>query len=221
MAAVGKRPVAVICSTKAPRDELRARLRGAAGLDLRCEHPSIDSARPNLLGLKISVVILHHDRPEGACADIRKLNTIAPRVAIVLFSACREPESILLALAAGALAYVVASSPIDQLIRAVHDVSEGRLFLGVQARWAAMEYIRRFESAPVLTDREREICVWLCSRDEKGVARGLKISVQTVHTHAKAIYKKLGVHGRRRLLDRLATATEGAYLSTTPYRNSK
>jgi DNA-binding NarL/FixJ family response regulator len=52
---------------------------------------------------------------------------------------------------------------------------------------------------PALSAREGEVFNLLISHTEKEVARTLELSLSTVHTHVKAIYKKLGIHRRRDL----------------------
>ncbi|MBN8249235.1 MAG: response regulator transcription factor, partial [Verrucomicrobia bacterium] len=50
---------------------------------------------------------------------------------------------------------------------------------------------------PSLTPREGEILGWMARGFlDKEIARELRISVWTVHGHAKRIYEKLGVHSR-------------------------
>lgn len=53
------------------------------------------------------------------------------------------------------------------------------------------------KAAPGLTSRERDILGCLCRGiPDKEIARSLKISPWTVHTHLKRVYEKLGVHSR-------------------------
>ncbi len=207
--AVSKPPVsvAVVHPNGTVRSKLCGLLRRSNEIRLLCESSTLESTLPDLLRLKISVLVFWGDRPESACTAIRKVNALAPATATLLLSPCSEPRSILRLLASGAAGYIAASSPPEHLTRAVGEVAKDRLFLDLQAGLAVSEHISQIECGPPLTGRQREICVWLCSRGDKAVARGLALSVQTVHTHAKAIYKKLGVHGRQGLLERLSISS--------------
>lgn len=51
-----------------------------------------------------------------------------------------------------------------------------------------------------LTRRELDVCELLCLRLTDGeIASALRISIETVHSHTKRIYRKLQIHGRRDL----------------------
>ena len=59
---------------------------------------------------------------------------------------------------------------------------------------------------PELTDREEEVLgLLLEGRPEKEIARELKLSPETVATHRKNIYQKVGVHRRPELMNYYAT----------------
>ena len=53
-----------------------------------------------------------------------------------------------------------------------------------------------------LTDRERDVFVLLAgARTVDDIARRLEISENTVKTHIKRIYKKMGVHSKQDVID--------------------
>jgi DNA-binding CsgD family transcriptional regulator len=56
------------------------------------------------------------------------------------------------------------------------------------------------ESIPALTRRENEVLSLLSAGNSyRDIADALYISPETVHTHCKRIYRKLGITGRREL----------------------
>ena len=60
---------------------------------------------------------------------------------------------------------------------------------------------RRFRSDRILTYRERDVLLLLEKRySNKEIAATLVISLGTVHTHVRNISDKLGVHGRRAIV---------------------
>ena len=55
-----------------------------------------------------------------------------------------------------------------------------------------------------LTDREQDIMALIVrGRDAPGIARQLHISINTVRTHSKNLYRKLDIHSKQELLDLL------------------
>jgi LuxR family maltose regulon positive regulatory protein len=65
---------------------------------------------------------------------------------------------------------------------------------------APREFDRGGHDATVLTEREAEVLAELQRRRANAqIARDLHISVETVRTHARSIYRKLGVSSRREL----------------------
>ena len=75
--------------------------------------------------------------------------------------------------------------------------------------WHAMRRVNphlRTRSYWTLTDREREVLAYMRSvMTAAEIAEALYISVNTVKTHERSIYRKLGAAGRR---DALKTAAE-------------
>jgi LuxR family maltose regulon positive regulatory protein len=83
-------------------------------------------------------------------------------------------------------------NPHEAFIRRIVDAGDG-------AENAAQPQGSSIPAAtvPRLTHREQEILVLLRTRHHnKEIAEELQISTETVKTHLKGIFKKLGVHGR-------------------------
>lgn len=56
-----------------------------------------------------------------------------------------------------------------------------------------------------LTERESDVLRLLAvGRSRARIAQSLGVSENTVNSHVQQIYRKLGVHGRQELLDRLS-----------------
>jgi DNA-binding CsgD family transcriptional regulator len=67
---------------------------------------------------------------------------------------------------------------------------------------SARNFVRRPRRAaiPALTSRENEVLRLLSAgHSYREIAERLYVSPETVHTHCKRIYRKLGVTGRRQL----------------------
>lgn len=111
-------------------------------------------------------------------------------------------------LKAGASGYVPKRAAPDDLLRAIHIVAEGNVFLEPRvAKELVSDYIVRVqqgterESYDGLTDREREVLT-LIAEDEtnQGIANLLNISVKTVERHRENIMAKLKLHSRTELV---------------------
>jgi two-component system response regulator NreC len=111
-------------------------------------------------------------------------------------------------LQAGASGYVPKRAAPDDLLRAIHVVAEGNVFLEPQvAKELVGDYLARVqqggekESYDGLTDREREVLT-LIAEDEtnQGIANALGISIKTVERHRENMMSKLNLHSRTELV---------------------
>lgn len=111
-------------------------------------------------------------------------------------------------LQAGASGYVPKRAAPDDLLRAIHVVAEGNVFLEPQvAKELVSDYLVRVqqggerESYDGLTEREQEVLT-LIAEDEtnQGIANDLGISVKTVERHRENIMSKLNLHSRIELV---------------------
>ena len=122
-----------------------------------------------------------------------------------------DPKLVRNACKAGALGYVLKTSPPEELLRAIHEVLAKRVFLGsgvsptdmpVQNGHLMKADLRdffhlRFE----LTKREVEVLGQIMSGlSNREIAETLFISEQTVCVHSKNILRKVGVNNTQKLL---------------------
>lgn len=111
-------------------------------------------------------------------------------------------------LKAGASGYVPKRAAPDDLLRAIHIVAEGNVFLEPRvAKELVSDYIVRVqqgaerESYDGLTDREREVLTFIAEDEtNQGIANLLSISVKTVERHRENIMAKLKLHSRTELV---------------------
>jgi len=119
---------------------------------------------------------------------IRALLDARPGLGIVAHASRAERHGASEALGAGAIAYVVKSSPVGALNDAVDAASQAERFVDPAARGA---------DDPGLTRRQREILQLLADGQSTiAVAHGLGLSTETVRTHTKAALARLGAHDR-------------------------
>src|SRR5688572_15383751 len=97
------------------------------------------------------------------------------------------------ALAAGAKGYLLKGAPLDDIERAIAEVSRGESYLDPRV---ASRIIGR-DSRQRLTNRERDVLRLLAAGDSnKEIARKLRITERTVKFHVTGIFTKLGVENR-------------------------
>ena len=98
---------------------------------------------------------------------------------------------------AGATAYLLKDSRIDDLLRTIRGAGTGQVALPAQM---AARMIRHMEGHEVLSHREIEVLqVVARGLANKQVARELSISESTVKTHVGSLMSKLGLLSRTQL----------------------
>jgi DNA-binding NarL/FixJ family response regulator len=136
-----------------------------------------------------------------ATRQIRRDN---PAARIVILSARTDARTVREALEAGASAFVAKESAYEELMTAVHAVSEGKAFLSPRIAGGLIETIRHNDDVPGpagpdrgarrsrLSGREREV-LQLTSEGLaiKEIAARLQVSVKTVETHRRQLMDKL------------------------------
>jgi DNA-binding NarL/FixJ family response regulator len=170
-----------------------------------------------LIGDDPSLEILAFDVPHGELANV--LRTRHPRVAILdvgtlaspvevrglsgahpdthLLLLASEPSSVESAqlLAFGATACLAKSTEGRDVLNAIHLASRGLQLTPKDSRGSAVA------GSGLLTVRESDVLAQLQQRRSNAqIAADLHIGIETVRTHARHIYRKLGVRSRRELL---------------------
>ncbi|WP_295990404.1 response regulator transcription factor [Rugamonas sp.] len=116
------------------------------------------------------------------------------RCAGILILSDRHSESeIRYALAQGARGYLALDCALDELFDAVRAVRHGLRYLDAGAQQHIIDSCDR----KILTERETDVLRLLVEGDgNKGIARKLNIAPDTVKSHAKSIFQKLGAASR-------------------------
>ena len=152
----------------------------------------IERARPD-------VVILDVRIPGGGGPGV--LRALKPPPPTLAVSASDERADVVATVSAGALGYLLKTSPVEELVTAVRATAEGHpvfsselaghvLDLDLADHVADREWQR-------LTDREREVLRLLArGRAYRGIAEELFVSAKTVETHVRNILHKLQVTNR-------------------------
>lgn len=149
------------------------------------------------------VALIDVDMPGlSGIGAIRVLRQSLPKIIILVLSTYSEERYVLEAMAAGADGYVLKSIPIEELTRLIHAFHEGRpdispYLLNLTTAPSMARDSRADEIGNRLTIREREILVCIAKgKGNKEISSMLFISIETVKSHVKNIFKKLKVKNR-------------------------
>lgn len=127
-----------------------------------------------------------------------RLRERLPETKVVILSMHTSEEYVLLALRAGASAYLIKDSATSELELALNSVMRGETYLSPAiSRQVVDGYVQRVGSgigADPLTPRQRDVLKRIAEgRSTKEIAFDLNLSVKTVETHRAQIMERLGI----------------------------
>lgn len=174
----------------APGVQLAAAFPAPADL-LAAVHPEVDW----------SVVVMDLDLPgiDGVEATAR-LRRVLPDVPVVVLTAFDDPPRILDAIRAGADGYLLKKATGDELLAYLREAVGGGAPLTPGVARSVLDLLRTpqrrpGQPPPDLSPREREVLGALVrGLAYKQVADELGVSIDTVRTYVRTLYKKLRVH---------------------------
>lgn len=148
------------------------------------------------------VALMDIDMPGlSGTAAIRVLRRLYPSMKILVLSTYNDENYIREAMGAGANGYILKTVDIDTLVEIVTSFNEGReivspylLDLGISPQQPVSEK----EGADFcLTKREKQILKCLAEgKDNKQISTCLYLSIETVKTHMKSIFRKMDAKSR-------------------------
>ncbi|HUR45344.1 MAG TPA: response regulator transcription factor [Candidatus Saccharimonadales bacterium] len=154
---------------------------------------------PKALEHKAQAVILEIGMPDFCGAHgISHLLQCCPGLKVVVFTSREERTLSQDALRAGAMGYILKSSPKEELVRAIRSVMAGELFLDpILAGTIVRSMIERKPGSGGLSERE-ETVVRLIAQGyyHKEIASRLRVSVKTIETYKVRSMEKLKLRNR-------------------------
>ena len=132
---------------------------------------------------------------------MRRLKIIHPQVLCMVLTVYDKPDTVFEALKAGAVSYLLKSTPAEKILEAIEDVFHGGSPISSQIARKVIEAFaikeKTNEHFQLLSRREQEILEQLAKGYRyKEIADKLFLSVDTVRTHIRNIYEKLQVNSR-------------------------
>jgi two-component system, NarL family, response regulator LiaR len=120
-----------------------------------------------------------------------------PDTEVIALTSVLEDASVVGAVRAGAIGYLLKDTEADDLCRAIKAAAAGQVQLSPQAAARLMREVRAPESPEPLSERETDVLRLLArGQSNKEIAQSLTLSEKTVKTHVSNILAKLGVPSR-------------------------
>ncbi len=120
-----------------------------------------------------------------------------PDVEVIALTSVLEDKSVVDAVRAGAIGYLLKDTESDELIRSIKAAAAGQVQLSPKAAARLMREVRTPDNPETLTDRETDVLRLLASgQANKEIAQTLSIGEKTVKTHVSNVLAKLGVTSR-------------------------
>jgi DNA-binding NarL/FixJ family response regulator len=143
-----------------------------------------------------------------------RLKAVLPDIQIVMLTAVAYDELVFLALEAGADGYLLKRTKPEDLRSALLDVLNGGAPMTSQIARRVVRYFRQksklVDAGVRLSMREEELLSFLSKGfSNKEIADKLGLSVDTISTYLKNIYKKMHVHSRAEAVARYLTSKPG------------
>lgn len=191
-----KSPIRILLADDHPslRTGLASILNSQPDLAVVAEAGSGPDAIAAAKSAKPDVIIMDLRMPGGDGIDaIKELIKRDPDAKVLVLTTFDNEEDVFSALEAGARGYILKDTTREEIIEAVRQVHAGNRFLppAIAARLAD-RMIR-----PGLTPRELDVLRLVSrGRTNKEIAAAMFISDETVKSHMKGLFQKLGVHDR-------------------------
>lgn len=156
-------------------------------------------------GAAFDVALIDIQLPQLSGIELtRQLRALAPAAALVMLTVFEEPRTILEAICAGADGYLLKSTSARELVAQLRSAAAGGAPMTASVARSVLEITRRIGSRELtgaspsrfeLTPREQDVLrAFVRGLSYQQVAGELGVSIDTVRSHVRALYKKLQVH---------------------------
>lgn len=150
---------------------------------------------------KIDVVITDLKMPDmDGFSLTKKIKENFPKIKVVVFSMFDQPEAVQKASDAGADAYVLKTSSLDILIKAIQKIVAGNVFYDHELT-QELNQASSLKPKPVLSLTEQKILNFIAEgKTSEEIADLQNCAISTIYTHRKNMAAKLKLKGKNELL---------------------
>ena len=177
------------------RSGFRRLLEEFPDIEVVAEAESGEQAYRNYLEARPDVLVLDISMPDtSGFALMQRVFARVPHARVIMFSMHQDPAMAERAMEAGARGYVTKSSAPEMLVKAVHEVDAGKLFLSpdIAHAVAVSKIVGPGDPLKQLSTREFEIFQQLVAgRPQADIARALNLSAKTIANYHTLIKQKL------------------------------
>jgi two-component system, NarL family, response regulator LiaR len=166
--------------------------------------------RPDVVLMDLLMPVL-----DGIAATVA-IRQELPDTEVIALTSVLDDVSVVNAVKAGAIGYLLKNTESDALVRAIKAAAEGQVQLAPEAQARLMREVRAPESPEKLSERETDVLRLVAAgRANKEIARDLGIGEKTVKTHVSSILAKLG------LMSRTQAALHAVRIGLVPARDAQ
>jgi DNA-binding NarL/FixJ family response regulator len=197
-----KKSVVVVEDDRGLREQIVQILETAPDIKCLGAFVSAEEALPQILSKNPDVVLMDIKLPGmSGIQCVAEIKKVMPTKQIIMVTVYEDSERIFRALKAGANGYLVKSSPPEQLLAAIRDVSTGGAPMSSHIANKVVRHFHLIGNSPTesenLSPREREVLELLASGFiYKEIGDKLNIGTETVRTYVKNICQKMHVRSR-------------------------
>ena len=202
--------VIVVDDSETIREGLKTLINRTEGYSCIGSFPECSSMLNEIKELNPDVLLIDFSLPkEESLKGIKEAKSILPALTILILTVYEENEHIFEALLAGASGYLVKKNPSKKLIRGINDALLGGTYMNSSIAFKVIEYFNQKKiktlngNSEILAKLEKEILNKLTDGyNFKAIADSLGLSIETLQSNYKSIYKKLHVNSDIKLLQK-------------------
>ena len=202
--------VIVVDDSETIREGLKTLINRTEGYSCIGSFPECSSMLNEIKELNPDVLLIDFSLPkEESLKGIKEAKSILPALTILILTVYEENEHIFEALLAGASGYLVKKNPAKKLIRGINDALLGGTYMNSSIAFKVIEYFNQKRiktlngNSEILAKLEKEILNKLTDGyNFKAIADSLGLSIETLQSNYKSIYKKLHVQSDIKLLQK-------------------
>jgi DNA-binding NarL/FixJ family response regulator len=186
----------------AVRQAVATMLEGCDDIRVVGQAADAETALRELATLRPDVILLDLKLPgQSGIVAMPEILAHAPHSRIVVFTMYDNPAFVWETINAGAAGYLLKTASKEELLHAIRAVAGGGGYLHASVTMPVLKRVahdaRSLGSRRELTPRERQILEALAEgRSNKLIAQQLSLSEETVKSHLRSLYEKLGAEDR-------------------------